>query len=426
MTYLFANAQEIKNDIGNPIPVVSADGSSFFGKMQLDAFGRLRVSQPYTLFDSFHRYQDNGKINQATNNGTVVHNPNTSSIECTVNGTAGAYVKRESSRVFSYQPGKSLQIIQTYVMNAHKTGLRQRYGYFGEQNGYFIEQSDLGICFVERSYSTGSLIETRVFKSNWNYDKLDGTGISGFSLDLSKAQIQFIDIEWLGCGSVRCGFVIAGQFCLAHTFHHANILTNTYMTTACLPVRAEIENVTATSGSSTLKIICASVMSEGGYEVSGRPQSIGHNLATPYNTGSPANTLRPLITMRLKSNRLDAVVLPKLFNIVPIEAIVGKWVILQNAVTSGGSGTWVSAGPDSSVEYKLDATTIDMTNAKTLETGFIQSTSGSRASIADETAFKYQLERNSFVGMAYEITLALQVTTTNKDIYASIAWEEST
>jgi hypothetical protein len=206
--------------------------------MAVDAFGRARVSSPFTLFDSQHRYQDNGRINQANSvsGATVAHNANAGLIECTLDTTSGSFIYRESSRVFPYQPGKSIQILQTYVMNPAKTNLRQRYGYFNTENGIFLELDGTTLSWVERSKSSGSVTETKVAQANWNIDPMDGTGPSRLTLDMTKAQIQFIDIEWLGLGTVRCGFVINGQFIHVHSFQHANIITATYMTTACLPV----------------------------------------------------------------------------------------------------------------------------------------------------------------------------------------------
>jgi hypothetical protein len=183
--------------------------------MAVDAFGRARVSTPLTLFDSSHRYRDNGlwaTSNTATT--TYSHSANSGLVSLNVDTTANAEVVRETTKVFSYQPGKSLQILNTFVFNAAKPNLRQRAGYFGAQNGIFLEQDGTNVYFVERSYSGNSLSETRVAQANWNIDTRLGAVPSSPSqktLDLSKAQIQFIDIEWLGLGTVRCGFVIDGK-----------------------------------------------------------------------------------------------------------------------------------------------------------------------------------------------------------------------
>lgn len=400
---------------GNPI-----NGSNPTG-MAVDAFGRARSSQPYTLFDSFHRYQDNGKISEKAVGGTSTHNLNAGLVECTIDGISGSHIYRESTKVFAYQPGKSLQILQTYIMSPHKTGLRQRYGYFDTTNGVFLEQTDAGICWVERSTSTGTLTETRIYQSDWNYDKLDGAGVSRMTLDLTKAQIQFIDVEWLGLGSVRCGFVIDGKFILTHVFHHANFITSTYMATACLPIRAEIENVSATGSSSTLKIVCSTVISEGGYQPTGRSFSIGHPIASPRSFGS--GTLIPLVSIRLKSNRLGGIIDPRTFSIGVGNAAGFQYQLISSGATSGG--TWVSAGDDSSVEYNLTATSI--TNGRVLDTSYIIASNQSASAPQNlETPFRFQLERNTFTGTSFEFILAIISNGNNNTAWGSVQWEEIT
>jgi hypothetical protein len=390
--------------------------------MAVDAFGRIRSAQPYTLFDSFHRYHDNGKITEEAVGGSSAHNANAGLIECTIDGNAGSHIYRESSRVFAYQPGKSLQILQTYVFSPHKSGLRQRYGYYDTQNGIFLEQTDAGLCWVERSTSTGTMQETRVYQSNWNYDKMDGTGVSKLTLDMSKAQIQFIDVEWLGLGSVRCGFVINGRFILTHTFHHANIITSTYMATACLPVRAEIENVSATGSSSTLKIVCTSVISEGGYEIRGRSYSAGHPIVTPRVLATPGTTY-PVFSMRLKSNRLGAIVDPKTFGLAVGAAAKFRYFLIGGCISTGG--TWTSAGTDSSVEYNLTPTSY--TGGRVLDSGYIIASNQTASTPQQErNPFSYQLERNTFTSTPYEFMIAMVSDGNNQNVWGTVQWQEIT
>ncbi len=243
------------------------------GGTSVDAFGRLRVSEPMTLFDSSHRYRDNGLWSTSnTSNTTIVFSENEGLVNLNVDTTANSEIIRETTKVFSYQPGKSLLIFTTVVFESPKTNLRQRVGYYGANNGMYLEQTNSTINFVERSHVTGSMVETRIAQANWNIDKMDGTGPSGRILDLTKAQILWMDVEWLGLGSVRMGFVIDGEFVLCHTFHHANLVTSTYITTASLPLRYEIKNTGVTTSNSTMKQICSSVISEGGYELRGLQQ----------------------------------------------------------------------------------------------------------------------------------------------------------
>jgi hypothetical protein len=141
----------------------------------------------------------------------------------------------------SYQPGKSLLNLNTFVMNAQESGLEQRVGMFDANNGIFFEDTGTAYQIVRRSYTSGSSVDDPILQSAWNGDKLDGTGASGYTLDPTKATIMFADYEWLGMGAVRIGFVIDGRFIVAHTFKNANDLTTVYMQTANLPIRYEIE-----------------------------------------------------------------------------------------------------------------------------------------------------------------------------------------
>jgi hypothetical protein len=340
-----------------------------------------------------------------------------------VDALSGSKVYRETTKVFPYQPGKSLQILNTFTFNAAKSGLRQRVGYYGNDNGIYLELDDSTLYMVERSLVTGSVTSNRIAQSQWNVDKLDGSGPSGITLDITKAQIMFMDIEWLGLGTVRTGFVINGQFVPCHYFNHANLIDTTYITTASLPLRYEIENKSATSGSSALKQVCSTVISEGGYELRGLQQAVGTAITAP-KTLTTAGTLYPVVTIRLKSTRLDGIVILTAISVMGVSTGIYNWQIIASGTTSGGSGTWVSAGSTSSVEYKLDATGIS--GGRVLASGFLTSNAQGATSIdiLKEALFKFQLERNIFIGEAYELTLAVTARTDTELVYGSLDWEE--
>ena len=317
----------------------------------------------------------------------------------------------------------SLQILNTFVMEPAKENLRQRIGYFGAQNGLFLEQDGTDVYFVKRSYITGSVVETKVAQANWNIDVMDGTGPSLKTLDLSKAQILFCDIEWLGVGSVRMGFVIDGQFIHCHSFHHANEITSTYITTASLPLRYEIKNTGATANNSTLKQICSSVISEGGYELRGSQQAIATPVNAPVNL-AVAGTFYPIVSLRLKNTRNDAIVIITALSMLGVGNNARfEWRLLSNP-TIGGNTTFTSAGTNSSVEYNQVANTV--TGGRTLASGYLTSTT--QASVATdilkEALFKFQLERDSLANTSYPLTVAVAPATGGDDVLVSIDWEE--
>lgn len=392
-----------------------------------DAFGRLRVSEPYTLFDSFHRFSDNGLW--ATNTGVggaAVFSSDEGLVNLNVTVASGSFVQRETLKVFAYQPGKSLLVLTTFVMSPAKTGLSQRVGYYGDDNGFYLELADNTLSFVRRSSVTGSIIETPVDQANWNYDKMDGTGPSGITLDITKAQILWMDMEWLGVGSVRMGFVIDDVIYISHVFRHANVEPTTYITTACLPLRYEIENTTGTIGASTLKQICSTVISEGGYELRGEAYSIGTTITAPYNM-TVAGTYYPLMSIRLKSTNLNGIVIPTGIGCLPISTGTYEWRLIEKGVTTGGS--WISLGADSIVEYNITGTSF--TGGTVIHSGFFNATNqGTTASGLDRSGlFDHQLTREPFTGTTYEFTLCVAANTIGgggSNVLAHIDWEEIT
>jgi hypothetical protein len=397
---------------------------------QHDAFGRLRISDPLTLFDSSHRYRDNNLwTNLIVGTGSTVGFVTTQGlVDLTVGVGSTASIIRETTKVFSYQPGKSLQIMNTFVMNAPKQNLNQRVGYFGADNGIYFEVAGIGttsVSFVERSLVTGSLSETRVPQSQWSQDKLDGTGPSGYTLDVSKGQIMWTDIEWLGLGTVRVGFVIDGKFIHCHSFHHSNLTSSTYITTASLPLRYEITNSGITTSASTLKQVCSTVISEGGYELRGLQQGVQTPVDSPVDLPTPAGTYYPVISIRLKSspNRLDGIVILTAISLLGVTNNANyNWQVRASATTTGG--TWVSAGTDSAVEYKIDGGAVS--GGRTLASGFLNSTQQSSVpvDILKEALFKFQLERDGLTGTPYELTLVCSTSIAGADILAAMDWEE--
>lgn len=405
-------------------PIFSSDFSGkAVGGTEKDAFGRLRTSNPMTLFDSSHRFRDNGLWNTSTTGtASATFNTNQGLVDLTVNNAINAEVVRETTKVFSYQPGKSLLVLNTFVMETAKAGLRQRVGYYGDNNGIFFEVDGTTLNLVKRTIVGGSLSETRISQSSWNGDKLDGTGPSRFILDTSKAQIFWMDIEWLGVGSVRTGFIINGQYILCHTFNHANSIASTYITTASLPLRYEIKNTAATSGSSTLKQICSTVISEGGYELRGLQQAVTIPVDAPRDC-TLANTYYPIISLKLKSGFLDAIVILTALSILGSgNNAIFNWQIVASGTTTGGN--WVDAGSSSAVQYNISGTSFS--GGRILASGYLTSSAQGQVAvdILKEALFKFQLERNGLTSTSNEITLIIASKVAGDDVYATIDWEE--
>lgn len=382
-----------------------ADGTSIpvtFPGMETDAFGRLRVGNPFTLFDSQNRYAKDNQFDESTaTGGTSTYLPNESSVALAVTTTSGSEVVRQTYRVFPYQPGKSLLILATFVMADGQTNLRQRVGYFNTDNGVFFQKTGTTNQFVLRSNVTGTPSDTRtVNQADWNGDKLDGTGVSGITLDTSKAQILFMDFEWLGVGSVRCGFVIDGQFIICHTFQNANDITSVYMTTAILPVRYEIKATNTLASAATMKQICSSVISEGGY------QQVAAALfarTTVAKTGI-STTFVPLVSIRLASDSLGAVVLPQAIQVYPTTIQDYEVALYKNATLTGASWNTTTFNH---VDYDVSATA--MTGGTMVLQNFIGSTAQSRGVSITPSGYNFDLQLGvSLAGVSDVYTLGVR------------------
>jgi hypothetical protein len=402
-----------------PDKVSIAEGSgnvNFYGPA-LDAFGRVRISTPLTLFDSTNRYESDPHFDTSTSTGgSITHLPNESTVRMDVTTASGSEVVRQTYRSFPYQPGKSLLILTTFVMNTAKTGLRQRVGYFSTQNGLYFQQNDSTVSFVLRSYTSGSVDNSReVTQANWNGDKLDGTGKSGYTIDLTKSQILFIDIEWLGVGSVRCGFVIEGKFIVAHTFHNANIYSAVYMTTATLPVRYEITNTSVTASSSSLKQICSTVMSEGGYEQVAADSVIRRTTSL----GSITTTFLPLISMRLASDTLGAIVLPNRVSVIPTTSDVFEVALIKNATLTGAS---YNTTDFAHIDYDITATALS--GGTVVQSDFVASTNQSSGNLSAPTGYNFDLQLGvSIAGTSDVYTLAVRTMSgSGGSVYGSMSF----
>jgi hypothetical protein len=346
---------------------------------QQDAFGRLRVSEAFTLGDYKHTYGiDPNFRDTLTNGGTVTHIANQAAARLATSSNSSSRAIHQTKMYHNYMPGKSQLIKTTINFYAHTANVTKRTGYFDDLNGIYFEQNGAGILsFVIRTDTSGTASDARrITQDNWNKDKCDGTGASGFNLDITKTQIVFIDFQWLGVGRVRCGFVHDGQMIVAHEFYNSNNLTTVYLSNPNLPIRCEILNTGVTAGG-YFDQICSTVVSEGGYVESGIDFSVDSGQTSQSIT--VANGMYPIVAIRLKNsfrgypNR----VVVRSGNInVYAEEYPAYWALykLDNlSEITLSSPTWTSANADSAVEYSLLATAF--TGGDRIDGGLVGTTS---------------------------------------------------
>ena len=340
-----------------PVLATFADGA------QLDAFNRLRVSSPVGLFDE-KQINDNSHLvftTQLTGSATAPWSYNRASTALTVTTANGDRAIRQSRQYFTYIPGRSQVIIMTAILGAGKTNCNQYVGYGDDLNGLFFKLEGKQFGIVTRTNVSGTAQDTFTPQSQFNIDHVDGSNIinpSGHNLDLTKAQIFYIDFQWLGVGRVRFGVVQNGVVIPVHQMLNTNNITSVYMRTPSLPVRYEIVNTGVTTTGTVLESICSSVASEGEGAPNGYDFSAGNGI-----TARAITTRAPLFAIRLKAafpsagkpNRRYAKFLNLNVRTATNDALIELMHVHDpSAITA----TWVSTDDESAVEYSANITAV--------------------------------------------------------------------
>ena len=346
-----------------------------------DAFGRLRVSENFTLGDYKHLYGlDPNFVDVKEYGGNLEFRLNESCARLSTNTHPSSNIIHQTKFYHHYMPGKSQVILSSFNFFGNTANVVKRTGYFDDNDGIYLECSEDGtLYFVIRSNVTGSPAERRVPQNQWNVDKCDGSGTSGFNIDITKTQLIHIDFQWLGVGKVRCGFVHDGEYVYAHDFLNSNNLEKVYMSNPNLPVRCEMRNTGVSTGS-YMDQICSTVMSEGGYVEAGQDWAVSSPTSKVYASGTTA----PLAAIRLRNNfrgynyNRMIVRIGNLNMFSDGESIAWHLVKLPgNAYISANVLAWTDVNTNSGVQYNFDINSF--TDGEEIDNGFVgASTQGSQ------------------------------------------------
>ncbi len=392
---------------GTPIRIQIAGCSSESGAG--DAFGRQRVSQPVAHLESKLLFDKQPLIwNEVLANGaTSVHSTADSSVTMTVGGGTESAV-RTTKISANYQPGRSQLILMTGNLNGHVANVTKRIGYFNDNDGLFFESDGTTLRVVVRKGGS----DTAVAQTDWNHDKLDGTGPSGIILDPTKAQLFSIDFEWLSVGRVRFSFYFHGLPILVHEVLHANLATSSYMASPNLPLRYQI---TSTGGSSSLVQLCSVTLSEGAPDDLGIIRS-----ASTDGTQVDANvigTVYAVVGIRLKTTHLTAVVKLEDMSMISETNDDFEWLIVLNP-TVAGTFTYGDE-TDSAVQTARGATANTVTSGTRVGGGFAKS----NIALNLPTQSTLQLGTQAD-GTVDEFVLCVRPLSSNADIQGSLTWRE--
>lgn len=398
--------------------------TSFSDTFSIDAFGRSRVSTPQTLFDSKQTH-DAGPLvwddTQVSGTATSTFSAYRASSLLAVNNlTAGRRVRQTRKR-FNYQPGKSQLILITFVLGGSKVGVTKNVGYFDDSNGIFLQHKDGEAYLIRRTNVSGTPSDTdTVAQDDWNLDPMDGSGPSGVLLDWTKAQILYIDMEWLGVGRVRVGFVVDGLIHYVHQFVHSNRIASVYMSDPNLPIRYELVGTDAQTGD-TLECICSSVMSEGGISDTAFPFSA----ATQTSFTGVAGTTYALVGLRKKTTHISKVVelVSASLLLVSSAARSARYSLRLNPTVAGTAGNaWEGKFADvtnSALQAALGVIANTVTGGTILSSAFADNTNSQ--TLAVETLVSLG---TTLAGVRDQIVLTATPIGGNADLWGALNWKE--
>jgi hypothetical protein len=386
---------------------------------QFTGNSRLKVAPFQTVFFNTFQYGKETDVwdERVVGVGTATHNVSSSNIVMQVGSTAGSKVIRQTKQVMRYIPGRSATLAFAIRLDTPQVGIRRRFGLFDDNNGAYFEDDGGTYSYVLRSNTSGIVTETRVTRDNWNGEKFDGNGYTGVTADPTKQQMISINYEWYGAGIVEFAWLMKNETIPSHTFDNANTNDRVWCSTPFLPIRVEIENVTGVAGTHYMYQGSNSLIQEGEPEKLGTLVSIANPITGT--TMTSANTFYPIVSIRLKSTQLSAVMLLRSLQAATNDNTNVYWKLLENATNTGG--TWVDhPDPNSFMQYNITETAT--TGGTTLLNGFVVGGGAALINIDDKAAL--QLGRSGIGTISDTYTLACASPNTNKAALAVLNWIE--
>lgn len=397
-----------------------ATGIKFADSATIDAFGRVRVSQPYTIFDSktLHDKQSLFWDEEINGTGSSVHVPEDALCLLSVIND-GDFVIRQTKMRFNYQPGKSQAATFTGTLNPEDDVFKaiglidcQYAAPHNITDGIYFSAHD---GYVAVNIAKAGRIITAP-QSEWNTDKMDGTGTSNVNMDWSKAHIFTMDYEWLGAGRVRMGLYIDGIPHYCHQFSNYNVIEAPYISTPNLPAHYEIRS---TGGAGSMKDICCTVQSES--EINPNGVLDGYGTQGAVNNLDTGNTYA-LLGIRLQADRKDITIIPLSASFLATTSDAFIWYISYNPSINGTFDYYdLANAPVQGAKGNNGNTVTNL--GRVIARGYVaQQIFAGNAGHRDLT--NAVLPGVAIDGTADELVLMVEPLGDNLDIYASIGWRE--
>jgi hypothetical protein len=402
-----------------------------------DSLGRIRVSRPCSLFDVKFRYDKQpGKMQElltGTGPGVLTHDADEGYVQVANALDVDNRSIFQSRRYVPHQPGKSQFIMVSAILRTVTaiTNNQVRLGLFDDEadktdtggSGVFFQMDAAGaLSIVRRTFPGGSQTDEVVVQADWNLDQVDGTGLSLVTLDPTKLQTFVFDIQVQASGKVRAGVIIDDDIIYAHEFVITNVSAATNLMTSSLPVRFESVNSGIPDSDPTSRVYAAAVISEGGCDALSTPWCADTGVDCSLRKELQEDTdSKPIISIRIKSTRIRAMVKPTKVSLVNVGNGICKWELVLNPGTLD-SASWTSAMADSHVEFAIDGSSaIADATGKVVACGYVGDMQEQKVRVLDHDI---QLTANVAGSASDVLTLLVKFVHGNSIMLGSIEWLE--
>lgn len=402
-----------------------------FPAQHIDAFSRVRVSNPAYRFDSQFTYGIDADLwdIKETGDGDVSHDTDNRMAVVSAGATLSANEAILQAHYHSpYSAARGQLPIATFNIPTTPTGNGEvGVGYFDGENGVFLKKTASALT-VNLTTTTDNPDES-VAQADWNIDTFGAGALnpSGLTLDLTKTTIFANPFQALYAGEVTCFFDIAGDLVPFHVFNHSNVSDFPYIAQASLPIRYWAKTTSDATAAASINAICSSVISEGGADLQDIPGRtyVASNKLTFRTLNSV--TKYPLLAIecvqQLGGINQNAVVIPS-----DIEVTMSGnpgWIdiiLRPAALTAGGvAPTWSTPETGSTVRFSVNADVV--TGGTVVGGAYISATAGNRVSKAVSLLEKVVMAYSHLLAKGDQLVVAV-TTTGNATGSATAQWKE--
>lgn len=358
--------------------------------------------------------------------GTATHAPARAAYLLTATTAAASRAVIETKRSVQYVVGQGHTVGASLTFGPAKANVTKQWGVYGPNNGFFFRQTSAGLSIVYRSNISGSIANTEIAQTNWNLDKVDGTGPSGFNLDVTKGAIYMMEYTWHGAGRVRMGIKANKGIIYVHEFDFDNSQLYVYSRNPYQPIRTEIFNTAAAASATEFHVHSISSYIHNHIPVFPNLVFTASRAISTVSVGSgsyaPLIAIRPALLFNGVTNRVTAE--PFAIQIYTDGKPLHVEVIANPTTMTGAN--WVALNTASSVQYDISASAF--TGGEIISEYYV-------SAATDLTVGAIPGQNTSQIG-AYPLSLSIDATSQdvllvvaralsgNSGTVAAISWRE--